>query len=1291
MTYTMGGLSYNFLKLQIGILLAFVTGSVSFAQSTALTLGSGSGVQGGSVSLNLSMTVGSPAPAGVQWTVSYPSAVTSISGTAGPALIAAGKTLNCAAASGKLTCLTSGMNSNTIASGVVATVVIQLSATSSTSVSLPLSNILAVSAAGVPVAATGTGVAVSVGAAAVPTVTGLSCGATVVSGGSASCTVTVSKAAPSGGTAVTITDNSTALTTPASVTVASGATSATFTATAGTVTANQAVTVTASLNGSSKTASVTVTPTAITVTGLSCGATVVSGGSASCTVTVSKAAPSGGTAVTITDNSTALTTPASVTVASGATSATFTATAGTVTANQAVTVTASLNGSSKTASVTVTPTAITVTGLSCGATVVSGGSASCTVTVSKAAPSGGTAVTITDNSTALTAPASVTVASGATSATFTATAGTVTANQAVTVTASLNGSSKTASVTVTPTAITVTGLSCGATVVSGGSASCTVTVSKAAPSGGTAVTITDNSTALTAPASVTVASGATSATFTATAGTVTANQVVTVTASLNGSSKTASVTVTPTAITVTGLSCGATVVSGGSASCTVTVSKAAPSGGTAVTITDNSTALTAPASVTVASGATSATFTATAGTVTANQAVTVTASLNGSSKTASVTIQAALTISLAYGFEEGSGTTTGDVSGNGVTGQIQGATWTTSGAHGKALSFNGSNSYVDLGNPTVLQSTGSMTWSAWVKPTGNPPDDGQIIARSDHTTGWQLKSSPDTGKRTFAIAISGDRTSGLTQRYSKTVYSLNNWYYVAGVYDAAARKLDIYVNGVLDNGTLRGSIPAAQYVPALNATIGRRSGGFYFKGTIDDVRVYKRALTASEVQTDMNAGLTALPPASMTSAMVSADNGLAAVSPQIAAQAITPDPKLGNAVGALLCSPRIVKAGSQVNCELRLAGGANTARVELASTSSDVKVPRVVASRKRQSSLTFVASVEPAAKDQGVTITASLDGTLAQDNIEVSASPVPVLSVPEKQFARFGSRLTFTVTGADSGGLPIQLAATNLPPGAIFDPLSGVFEWTPDATQAGVYKVTFTGTNFVRRSASAEVSIDAGSGAPVLNAASTCSPGAIGTLEGKWISESAEVASDPSASGRELGGTRVKVNGSYVPLLLVSLTQAKFICPALEAGTALSVAVETATGTSEPLEMKMQSASPEIFSMDVAGRRQGVISFPNSGEMAMERNFRIAAHPAEPGDEILIWGTGFGSTPVGVRIGGAETEVVSVEAVPGQPGVYTIRALIPAFIASGQAVPVQLSTAGITSEAVTIAVEGAVQ
>jgi hypothetical protein len=206
----------------------------------------------------------------------------------------------------------------------------------------------------------------------------------------------------------------------------------------------------------------------------------------------------------------------------------------------------------------------------------------------------------------------------------------------------------------------------------------------------------------------------------------------------------------------------------------------------------------------------------------------------------------------AYGFNEGTGSAVSDVSGNGISGIIHGTAWTSGGKYGGALSFDGSSSYVDLGNPTALQLTGSMTWSAWVKAAANPPDDGQIVAKSDDTSpGWQFKTSPDTGPHTFGVAVSG------AQRYSALTRSLNVWYHVAGVYDAAARTLDIYVNGVLNNGTLVNTVPASQNNTSVNMMIGRRGGGFgyYFNGIIDEVRIYNRPLSAAEIQSDMNTPL----------------------------------------------------------------------------------------------------------------------------------------------------------------------------------------------------------------------------------------------------------------------------------------------------------------------------------------------------------------------------------------------------------------------------------------------------
>src|SRR5262249_41922440 len=85
----------------------------NFAHGQTLSLTSGSVPQGSSLSLNLSLSGGTSAPAGLQWKLTYPANdVTALTATAGPVLTAAGKTLNCVAGSGSLTCLASGMNTS---------------------------------------------------------------------------------------------------------------------------------------------------------------------------------------------------------------------------------------------------------------------------------------------------------------------------------------------------------------------------------------------------------------------------------------------------------------------------------------------------------------------------------------------------------------------------------------------------------------------------------------------------------------------------------------------------------------------------------------------------------------------------------------------------------------------------------------------------------------------------------------------------------------------------------------------------------------------------------------------------------------------------------------------------------------------------------------------------------------------------------------------------------------------------------------------------------------------------
>jgi hypothetical protein len=168
--------------------------------------------------------------------------------------------------------------------------------------------------------------------------------------------------------------------------------------------------------------------------------------------------------------------------------------------------------------------------------------------------------------------------------------------------------------------------------------------------------------------------------------------------------------------------------------------------------------------------------------------------------------------------------------------------------------LDGVNDFVELGNPVLLQLTGSMTVSAWVNAAAFPSDDAAIVSkRASGEIGYQLDTTVDRGPRTVGFKLTNS-AGGSMFRYGATTLQANTWYHVTGVYNAATSELHVYLNGQLDDGTLVGTVTATQQNSSANVNIGRRPTGstFNFNGRIDDVRIYNRALTPAEIQTDMN-------------------------------------------------------------------------------------------------------------------------------------------------------------------------------------------------------------------------------------------------------------------------------------------------------------------------------------------------------------------------------------------------------------------------------------------------------
>ncbi|WP_428939597.1 LamG-like jellyroll fold domain-containing protein [Fontivita pretiosa] len=198
----------------------------------------------------------------------------------------------------------------------------------------------------------------------------------------------------------------------------------------------------------------------------------------------------------------------------------------------------------------------------------------------------------------------------------------------------------------------------------------------------------------------------------------------------------------------------------------------------------------------------------------------------------------------AYGFEEGAGaTTTADVSGNNNTGAVNGATWTTSGRFGNALSFNGTSNYVTVNDAASLDLSTGMTLEAWVFPTATTGVRDVIIKEGSNVDIYNLYARNWRGAPEANVFV-----GGINRTAEGPTLSANVWTHLAGTYDGVTLRL--YINGAEAAAlAVAGSIPASTGALRIG---GNSIWGEFFQGIIDEVRIYNRALAPSEIQQDMN-------------------------------------------------------------------------------------------------------------------------------------------------------------------------------------------------------------------------------------------------------------------------------------------------------------------------------------------------------------------------------------------------------------------------------------------------------
>ncbi|MBI3414136.1 MAG: hypothetical protein HY043_02260, partial [Verrucomicrobia bacterium] len=177
-----------------------------------------------------------------------------------------------------------------------------------------------------------------------------------------------------------------------------------------------------------------------------------------------------------------------------------------------------------------------------------------------------------------------------------------------------------------------------------------------------------------------------------------------------------------------------------------------------------------------------------------------------------------------------------DSSGNGNTGTlVNGPVWST-GATSGALSFDGVNDYVDLGNGASLNPTTAITLVAWVKANSTAATGGLIV--KDNATTHQYALWLQAGGK-VRLSIGSAVLTGTTP------VTTGVWHQLAGTYDGT--QLKIYLDGALE-GTLAASGTMSNN--GVNARLGGRAftTPLTLNGALDAARIYNRALSQSEIQ-----------------------------------------------------------------------------------------------------------------------------------------------------------------------------------------------------------------------------------------------------------------------------------------------------------------------------------------------------------------------------------------------------------------------------------------------------------
>ncbi|MHC4526379.1 MAG: putative Ig domain-containing protein, partial [Planctomycetota bacterium] len=347
-------------------------------------------------------------------------------------------------------------------------------------------------------------------------------------------------------------------------------------------------------------------------------------------------------------------------------------------------------------------------------------------------------------------------------------------------------------------------------------------------------------------------------------------------------------------------------------------------------------------------------------------------------------------------FDEAGGSTAFDSSGSGHDGTlVNGPTWTT-GRLGGALRFDGTNNYIDVGAQDIAA---PWTASFWVKREDSLNSNTALLDSANYSL--KLEQYPNLNKVGFTAY-------GVADHAFNYEAPIGSWAHL--VFIGTATQVTLYVDGA-STETIAASIscPMTQISSASKAT----------KGTIDEVRVYNRALSAAEILT-------------LHDSVSNPGTNNPPVLSGIGDKSVDENSLLGFTISAADPDGDSVTYSAQ-----DLPTGSTLSGQSFSWTPTYDQAGSY--------DVTFIASDGTDQDSETITVTVG--------NVNRS----PVLAVVGDKSVDENSLLSFSISAADPDGDGVTYSAQNLPTGAALSSQS--FTWRPTYDQAGSYNITFVASD----------------------------------------------------------------------------------------------------------------------------------------------------------------------------------------------------------------------------------------